>query len=132
MDNQLAETLWQCLNFNHKLAKLLQNTKPLGFNVLEEYVACHKDAQYAPSGDERSLFSLLIYLTDKYEKADAFYNNGNCYGSLYRVKRIDENKCQPTMDLNSSVDRTYITNRHQSQFIGQDLLPDLHFTLKDP
>ncbi|UJR12040.1 hypothetical protein I4U23_016218 [Adineta vaga] len=63
--------------------------------------------------------------------ADAFYNR-NCYGSLYRVKRIDENRCQPTMDLNSSVDRTYMTNRHQSQFIGQDLLPCLHFTLKDP
>ena len=59
---------------------------------------------------------------------DVFYNR-NCYGSLYRVDQKDENKRQPEVDLDHSVDRTYMTNRHQSQFIGQDLLPRFHFTM---
>jgi hypothetical protein len=62
--------------------------------------------------------------------ADAFYNR-NCYGSLYRVKQRDENKRQPIVDLDYSVDRTYMTNRHQSQFIGQDLLSRLHLTIEN-
>ncbi|UJR16978.1 hypothetical protein I4U23_003876 [Adineta vaga] len=62
--------------------------------------------------------------------ADAFYNR-NCYGSLYRVKQKDENKREPMIDLDHSVDRTYMTNRHQSQFIGQDLLPNLHLILEN-
>lgn len=61
--------------------------------------------------------------------ADVFYNR-NCYGSLYRVEQKDENKRQADVDLDYSVDRTYMTNRHQSQFIGQDLLPSFHLTLK--
>ena len=93
MDDRLARTLWRRLKFSNKLTKLVQNTKPLGFNVQGtwelssvnpamrinkynegEYFAPHKDAQYAPSGDERSLFSLLIYLTDNYEKGETkFY-----------------------------------------------------------
>ena len=36
--------------------------------------APHKDAQYTPSGDERSLLSLIIYLNDDYEKGETkFY-----------------------------------------------------------
>ncbi|UJR16948.1 hypothetical protein I4U23_003846 [Adineta vaga] len=62
--------------------------------------------------------------------ADAFYNR-NCYGSLYRVKQKDENKREPMIDLDHSVDRTYMTNRHQSQFIGQDLLSKLHLEIID-
>jgi hypothetical protein len=93
MDDRLARTLWRRLKFSNKLTKLVQNTKPLGFNVQGnwelsgvnpamrlnkynegEYFAPHKDAQYAPSGDERSLFSLLIYLIDNYEKGETkFY-----------------------------------------------------------
>jgi hypothetical protein len=89
----LARTLWRRLKFSNKLIKLVQNIKPLGFNVQGEWVmsgvntamrsnkykngdyfAPHKDAQYAPSGDERSLFSLLIYLNDNYEKGETkFY-----------------------------------------------------------
>ncbi|CAF0873552.1 unnamed protein product [Adineta steineri] len=85
MDDQLAELLWQRLNYHNELNRIASDTKPLGFNVqgnwemssvntamrlnkynASEYFAPHKDAQYAPNGDERSLFSLLIYLTDKY------------------------------------------------------------------
>jgi hypothetical protein len=93
MDNQLAEMLWYRLKSDNKLSKLVRNTRPLGFNVQgqwemtgvnsamrlnkynrNEYFTAHKDAQYAPSGDERSLFSLLIYLTDNYEKGETkFY-----------------------------------------------------------
>ncbi|CAF2855001.1 unnamed protein product [Rotaria sp. Silwood2] len=93
MDDRLARTLWRRLKFSNKLTKLVQNTKPLGFNVQGnwelsgvnpamrlnkynegEYFSPHKDAQYAPSGDERSLFSLVIYLTDNYEKGETkFY-----------------------------------------------------------
>jgi hypothetical protein len=52
---------------------------------------------------------------------DVFYNR-NCYGSLYRVERKDERNREAKIDLDYSVDRTYMINRHQSQFIGQDLL----------
>ncbi|CAF1110644.1 unnamed protein product [Rotaria sp. Silwood1] len=34
------------------------------------------------------------------------------------------------IDFDHGVDRTYITNRRQAQFIGQDLLSDLHFNNK--
>ncbi|CAF3723792.1 unnamed protein product [Rotaria sp. Silwood1] len=34
------------------------------------------------------------------------------------------------IDFDHGVDRTYITNRRQAQFIGQDLLSDLHFNKK--
>ena len=62
--------------------------------------------------------------------ADTFYNR-NCYGSLYRVKQKSEDRRQPMVDLDESVDRTYMTNRHQSQFIGQDLLSRLHLKVKE-
>ena len=93
LDDRLARTLWRRLKFSNKLTKLVHNTKPLGFNVKGdwklsgvnaamrvnkynegEYFAPHKDAQYAPSGDERSLLSLLVYLNDNYEKGETkFY-----------------------------------------------------------
>ncbi|CAF0988726.1 unnamed protein product [Rotaria sordida] len=93
MDDQFAQTLWQRLKFSNKITKLVSNRKPLGFNVQgdweisgvnkamrlnkyrhDEHFAPHKDAQYAPSGDERSLLSLIIYLNDNYEKGETkFY-----------------------------------------------------------
>ncbi|UJR22021.1 hypothetical protein I4U23_025088 [Adineta vaga] len=93
MDEQLAKLLWQRIEVNKKLTELVTNMKPLGFNVHgkwqmsrvnpamrlnkydeNEYFAPHKDAQYAPSGDERSLLSLLIYLTDNYDEGETkFY-----------------------------------------------------------
>jgi hypothetical protein len=93
MDDRLARTLWRRLKFSNKITKLVQNPQPLGFNVQGkwqmsgvnaamrlnrynqgEYFSPHKDAQYAPSGDKRSLFSLLIYLTDNYEGGETkFY-----------------------------------------------------------
>ena len=62
--------------------------------------------------------------------ADAFYNR-NCYGSLYRVEQKDKMKREPVIDLDYSVDRTYFTNRHQAQFIIQNLLSRFHFRLRD-
>ncbi|CAF3739602.1 unnamed protein product [Rotaria sordida] len=93
MDDRFAQTLWQRLKFSNKITKLVSNRKPLGFNVQgdweisgvnkamrlnkyrhNEHFAPHKDAQYAPSGDERSLLSLIIYLNDNYEKGETkFY-----------------------------------------------------------
>ncbi|CAF1599482.1 unnamed protein product, partial [Didymodactylos carnosus] len=52
--------------------------------------------------------------------ADVFYNR-NCYGSLYRVKQNDKKKRESIVDFDHSVNQTYLTNRHQSQFIEQDL-----------
>ncbi|CAF5172935.1 unnamed protein product, partial [Rotaria sp. Silwood1] len=71
----------------HRITKLISNLKPFGFNVQgtcemngvnramslnkyrdDEYFSLHKDAQYAPSGDQQSLLSLIIYLNDDYEK----------------------------------------------------------------
>ncbi|CAF0903761.1 unnamed protein product [Adineta ricciae] len=62
--------------------------------------------------------------------SDIFYNR-NCYGSLYRVKQKDESRREPMTDFDHSVDRTYMTNRHQSQFIGQDFLSKLHYKITD-
>src|SRR5205085_7229666 len=93
MDDELAQILWQRLTFINEIKKLISNTKPLGFNVQgdwemsgvnkamrlnkyrqDEHFAPHKDAQYAPNGDERSLLSLIIYLNDNYEKGETkFY-----------------------------------------------------------
>ncbi|CAF1314138.1 unnamed protein product [Rotaria sp. Silwood1] len=93
MDHQFARTLWRRLKFSNKITQLVSNRKPLGFNVQgdwemsgvneamrlnkyrhDEYFAPHKDAQYAPNGDERSLLSLVIYLNDNYEKGETkFY-----------------------------------------------------------
>lgn len=93
IDDQLGRTLWRRLKFSNKLHKLIENTKPLGFNVQGEwkmnginpamrinkykkghFFAPHKDAQYAPNGDERSLFSLIIYLNDSYKQGETkFY-----------------------------------------------------------
>ena len=93
MDNQLADILWQRLQFNYELTELVSDTTPLGFNVQGrwtmtgvnlamrlnkydrgEHFSPHKDAQYAPSGDERSLLSLIIYLNDCYEGGETnFY-----------------------------------------------------------
>lgn len=60
---------------------------------------------------------------------DAFYNR-NCYDSLYRVEQKDQMKRESRVDLDHSVDRTYFTNRHQAQFIGQNLLARFHFQMK--
>lgn len=93
IDDRLAEILWQRLKFSDKLTKLIPNPQPLGFNVQGqwemsgvnqairinryeegEYFSVHKDGQYAPNADERSLFSLIIYLNDNYEKGETkFY-----------------------------------------------------------
>ncbi|CAF4922101.1 unnamed protein product, partial [Rotaria sp. Silwood1] len=212
--------------------------KPLGFNVQgdwemsgvneamrlnkyrhDEYFAPHKDAQYAPNGDERSLLSLVIYLNDNYEKGETkFYfpkaapkfntkgltieeeiqaysgleNGYECvtikpkkgYAVLFThnllhaamaphmenslnvterivlrtdvlVQRIgkplgfaicpeeqedylaclnffreaQQNELKLYKNFDYSVDRTYMTNRHQSQFIGQDFLSRFHFEM---
>ncbi|CAF3629928.1 unnamed protein product [Rotaria sp. Silwood1] len=60
---------------------------------------------------------------------NVFYNR-NCYDSLYRVEQKDDKKQQPLIDLDHSVDRTYMAKHHQSQFIGQDLLLRFHLTVK--
>lgn len=93
IDDRFARTLWRRLKFSHRLTKLISNTKPLGFNVQgtwqmsgvnramrfnkyheNQYFTVHKDAQYAPNADERSLLSLIIYLTDDFEKGETkFY-----------------------------------------------------------
>ncbi|CAF1187668.1 unnamed protein product [Adineta steineri] len=36
IDDRLARTLWGHLKFGHKVTKLIQNSKPLGFNIEEE------------------------------------------------------------------------------------------------
>ena len=48
----------------------------------------------------------------------------------YKVKQKDEVKRNPMIDLEHSVDRTYMTNRHQSQFLGRDLLSRFRFKIK--
>ncbi|CAF1378014.1 unnamed protein product, partial [Rotaria sordida] len=161
IDDRLARTLWRRLKFGNKLPKLVQNPTPLGFNVQGqwimsgvnpamrlnkykhgEYFAPHKDAQYAPNGDERSLLSLLIYLNDDYEKGETkFYfpkqaPNFDVKGltiaeEIQSYEQKDKLKREPTVDLDHSVDRAYFTNRHQSQFIGQNLLSRFHFQMRD-
>ena len=93
LDDRLGRTLWRRLKFSNKLPKLISNLTPLGFNVQgrwvmngvnpamrlnryesEEHFSPHKNAQYAPNGDQRSLLSLIIYLNDNYENGETkFY-----------------------------------------------------------
>ncbi|CAF3782067.1 unnamed protein product [Rotaria sp. Silwood1] len=92
-DDRFARTIWRRLKFSHKITKLISNLTPLGFSVQgkwkmcgvnkamrlnkynkSEYFSPHKDSQYAPSGDERSLLSLIIYLNDDFENGQTkFY-----------------------------------------------------------
>ncbi|CAF1103293.1 unnamed protein product [Rotaria magnacalcarata] len=93
VDDRLSEDLWRRLHLSDKLAKLIQNREPLSFNLQgeweisgvnvamrlnkyskDEHFSPHKDAQYAPNGDERSLFSLLIYLNDNFEKGETKFH----------------------------------------------------------
>ena len=38
-----------------------------------EFFACHKDAQYCPSGDERSILSLVLYLTEGFKGGETYF-----------------------------------------------------------
>ncbi|CAF3630384.1 unnamed protein product [Rotaria sp. Silwood1] len=101
IDDRFARTLWRRLKFSHRITKLVSNIKPLGFNVQgtwqmsgvnramrlnkyhdNEYFTVHKDAQYAPSGDERSLLSLIIYLNDDFEEGLTIKEEIEAYGGL--------------------------------------------------
>lgn len=94
-DEQTSRLIWERLE-KVVLTNFQENqisTTPLGFGVrgewqcsganpalrLNEYnenqsFSLHKDAQYAPNGDERSLCSIVIYLTDDFESGETqFY-----------------------------------------------------------
>lgn len=90
LDEKLAEGIWEriCDILQEKLKEYNVMTRPLGFDVrrgdwdlygLNEamrvnkycsetkgFFGPHKDAQYCPSGDERSIFTLLIYLNEDF------------------------------------------------------------------
>ena len=97
LDPDLAKHLWSQIE-----TVLLRVTKdnditlcPLGFDVSRgnwefcglnegvrinkysseksEYFALHKDAQYCPSGDKRSIFSLILYLNDGFQGGETHF-----------------------------------------------------------
>ena len=91
LDNDLSKHLWN--QVEDVLERIIQENCiklcPLGFDVLRgkwefcglneairvnryssdrnEYFAPHKDARYCPSGDERSIFSLVVYLNEDFQ-----------------------------------------------------------------
>ena len=97
LDNSLSENLWGRIHrllFNEIIDKQV-SIQPLGFNVtkgvwdlhgLNEairinkysgetkgYFGPHKDAQFCPNGDERSVMTLLIYLNDNFEDGETCF-----------------------------------------------------------
>lgn len=94
-DEQTSELIWKRLEkiVHEKFQENQISTTPLGFGVRgewnmygvnnalrinqyseEECFALHKDAQFAPNGDERSLMSIIIYLSEDFEKGETqFY-----------------------------------------------------------
>ena len=97
IDQGLSEILWNRLE--SVISKLIEEydipCRPLGFDVLRgnwelagmnnairinkysrmkrEFFAPHKDAQYWPSGDERSVFSLVIYLNQGFKGGETCF-----------------------------------------------------------
>ena len=97
IDQGLSEILWNRLE--SVISKLIEKydipCRPLGFDVLRgnwelagmnnairinkysrmkrEFFAPHKDAQYCPSGDERSVFSLVIYLNQGFKGGETCF-----------------------------------------------------------
>ena len=98
LDPDLAKYLWS--QIEAVLLRVIRDNDitlcPLGFDVLRgnwefcglnegirmnkysskanEYFALHKDAQYCPSGDRRSIFSLILYLNDSFRGGETnFY-----------------------------------------------------------
>ena len=86
LDKSLAGNLWRNIEpvLSRKIEELELSKQPLGFDVTrgewelhglneamriskysgknKEYFGPHKDAQYCPNGDQRSLFTMLVYL----------------------------------------------------------------------
>ena len=97
LDKDLSRYLWN--QVEDVLERVIQENSiklcPLGFDVLRgkwefcglneairvnryssdrnEYFAPHKDAQYCPSGDERSIFSLVVYLNEGFQGGNTCY-----------------------------------------------------------
>ncbi|KAJ3105421.1 hypothetical protein HDU96_008584 [Phlyctochytrium bullatum] len=96
LDEHLAELLWNRLS--PLLVPAIKNqglsTTPLGFAVSgewglkgvneavrlniykeeDDFFAPHFDSQFCPNGDERSLFSLVIYLNDGFEGGETVFH----------------------------------------------------------
>ena len=96
-DKTLAKCIWE--RFEGSLLNILSEydmeLQPLGFDVLRgewelagindamrinrysakenEFFSPHKDSQFCPSGDERSIFSLVIYLNDGYNGGETCF-----------------------------------------------------------
>ncbi|KAI8852844.1 hypothetical protein BC829DRAFT_46791 [Chytridium lagenaria] len=49
-----------------------------------------------------------------------------CYGALFKVKQQDPAKREPETDFRASVDRTYMTYRFGSQFVGDGYLDNFY------
>ena len=97
LDKTLAGNLWQNIEsvLSREIEELKLSKQPLGFDVRrgewelhglnegmrinkymsqnKEYFGPHKDGQYCPSGDQRSLFTLLVYLNE------GFHGGETCF-----------------------------------------------------
>ncbi|KAJ3101246.1 hypothetical protein HDU97_001543 [Phlyctochytrium planicorne] len=62
--------------------------------------------------------------------AAAFYNKP-CYGSIFKVVRKTPFEVDPRADFEHSVDRTYMTRRFGSQFVGSDYIRNSHVHLTE-
>ena len=94
-DSLMANYIWQKLQTTLEEGIDCTNLVPFGFDVLRgdwelsganeairfnqynckknEFFSVHRDSQFCPSGDERSVFSIVIYLNDGYSGGETVF-----------------------------------------------------------
>ena len=93
----------------------------LGHKVDEKFYTVRYDPD-TQEGTAVALKSLLL---------DAFLNRP-CYGAIYAVNQADECHQNPKLDFHESVDRTYMSLRHNAQFVGTPMKENMTVKVKWP
>ena len=165
LDNHLSKHLWD--KVKDVLECVIQENCimlcPLGFDVLRgkwefcglnkairvnkyssdrnEYFAPHKDAQYCPSGDERSIFSLVIYLNEGFQGGNTCFYLPKKLKEQTRAMTVEE-EIKAEGDLEDGFDLVNIIPMtgmavffsqnilHESTPLVQGEIPECKFILK--
>ncbi|KAJ3101244.1 hypothetical protein HDU97_001541 [Phlyctochytrium planicorne] len=67
-----------------------------------------------------------VKAVDFKEVVAAAYYNRPLYGSIFKVISKNEGEADPVTDFNHCVDRSYMTHRFGSQFVGSDFVRNRH------
>ena len=106
-----------------------------------EYFAPHKDAQYCPSGDKRSVFSFILYLNDGFQGGETrFYLPKNIKQGTKAVTTEEEIEAegglQNGFDVVNIIPKTGLAVvfsqniLHESTLLVMQEIPDYKFVLK--